>query len=142
MALLDLYTFGYQQKNHDHFAALVRIAKADGTLTETEHDLLKRVAVRLSIDNATFQKILNEATQFKINTAVSENERLEHLYDLIQMVIADATADAAEKMITRRIAIGMGFEENHVQKLVHRALEIVPRCKNAAAFIDEIKAEI
>ena len=140
MPLLDLFASGYQQKNYAHFAALVRIAKADETLTDTEHALLKRVAVRLGIDNAMFKTILREAHQFKINTAVSENERYAHLFDLIQMVIADATADAAEKKLTRRIAIGMGFTENKVEKLVNRALEVVPKCKNTAAFIDKIKA--
>ena len=42
MHISNLYTTGFKQRNRDHFAAIVRIALADGVITDEEDSFINR----------------------------------------------------------------------------------------------------
>ena len=50
MSFSDLYTPGFKSRNKDHFAAIVRIALADGTISKEEEAFINRTAINLEID--------------------------------------------------------------------------------------------
>ena len=47
MSISDLFTSGFKQRNRDHFAAIVRVALADGIITDEEKAFLNRTAINL-----------------------------------------------------------------------------------------------
>ena len=49
MAISDYNLSGEQKRNIEHFASIVRLALADGIITEGEEKLLKRLARRFHI---------------------------------------------------------------------------------------------
>ena len=49
MSFSDLYTSGFRNRNRDHFAAIVRIALADGVISAEEMAFIKRTAINLEI---------------------------------------------------------------------------------------------
>ena len=51
MSYSDLYTPGFKSRNRDHFAAIVRIALADGVISEEEKAFIDRLAIHLEIED-------------------------------------------------------------------------------------------
>ena len=57
MSFSDLYTSGFRDRNRDHFAAIVRVALADGVISDEEMAFIKRTAINLEIEDAEYQHI-------------------------------------------------------------------------------------
>ena len=89
MSFSDLYTPGFKSRNKDHFAAIVRIALADGTISKEEEAFINRTAINLEIDEDEVAKIIANVEEHPINPPSSQQRRLERLYDLSRMVFAD-----------------------------------------------------
>lgn len=140
MSISNLYTTGFQQRNRDHFAALVSVAMADNKMSQEEKDFLKRTALNLQIDENVFESILENTKTFNINPSFIETERYERLFDLIRMVIADHISKNSEKSMVIKLAIGLGFPVNDVEKIVTKSLQIVGTCDNATDFTTKLKA--
>ena len=51
MSISDIYSSGFKKRNRDHFAAIVQIAQADGTVTDEEQKFLDRMAINLEIED-------------------------------------------------------------------------------------------
>ena len=47
MSISDLFDSGFQKRNQDHFAAIVKVAMSDGVITDEERAFLDRLATRL-----------------------------------------------------------------------------------------------
>ena len=109
MSFSDLYTPGFKSRNRDHFAAIIRIAQADGIISKEEESFINRTAVNLEIEDSEVIKIKANIDSYPINPPTTEQSRLERLYDLSRMVFADNIADDAEKNLLKRLIIGLGF---------------------------------
>ena len=64
MSLSELYTQRFKSKNRDHFAAIVRLALADGKITKEEQAFINRTAINLEIDEDEVKHII-ENISFK-----------------------------------------------------------------------------
>ena len=91
MSFSDLFTPGFKQRNRDHFAAIVRVALADGIITDEEKAFLNRTAINLEIEEAEVAEIMANPDNYPINPPANEQRRLERLYDLTRMVYADTS---------------------------------------------------
>ena len=60
MSFSDLFDSGFKKRNEDHFAAIVRVAMSDGTISESEKDFLDRLARNLSISESDYALILKD----------------------------------------------------------------------------------
>ena len=88
MSFSDLYTSGFKTRNRDHFAAIVRVALADGIISSEEEAFINRTAINLEIDENEVAEIKANINDYPINPPASEQRRLERLYDLTRMVVA------------------------------------------------------
>ena len=122
MHISNLYTTGFKQRNRDHFAAIVRIALADGVITDEEQAFINRTAINLEIEE-------EEVDQYQINPPSSKRVRLERLYDLARIVLVDNIADDAEKKLMHRLVIGLGFDADQANSIVEKSfIEIQKGC--------------
>ena len=60
MSFSDLYTSGFRDRNRDHFAAIVRVALADGVISHEEMAFIKRTAINLEIEDSEYQHIFQK----------------------------------------------------------------------------------
>lgn len=139
MPIANLYTTGFQQRNREHFASIVRIALADRTITQEEKDFLKRTALKLQIEEANFEAILKNSTAYNMTFSYSEAERYERLFDLIRMILVDEIALESEKKIVKRLAIGLGFPIDRVEEMIPKALKIIESTSDAETFMKKLK---
>lgn len=125
MSYSDLYTPGFKSRNRDHFAAIVRVALADGVISEEEKAFIDRLAIHLEIEDEEEASILENSDQHPINPPTTKQGRLERLYDLARMVLADHIADEAEKQLMKRMVVGLGFPTDQIESLIDKAFTLI-----------------
>ena len=135
MSFSDLFTPGFKQRNRDHFAAIVRVALADGIITDEENAFLNRTAINLEIEEAEVAEIMANPDNYPINPPANEQRRLERLYDLTRMVYADHIADEGEVQLLNRLVIGLGFATDDAQAIAEKALALVADGRDEDEFV-------
>lgn len=125
MSYSDLYTPGFKSRNRDHFAAIVRVALADGVISEEEKAFIDRLAIHLEIEDEEKASILENSDQHPINPPTTKQGRLERLYDLARMVLADHIADEAEKQLMKHMVVGLGFPTDQIESLIDKAFSLI-----------------
>ena len=125
MSYSDLYTPGFKSRNRDHFAAIVRVALADGVISEEEKAFIDRLAIHLEIEDEEKASILENSDQHPINPPTTKQGRLDRLYDLARMVLADHIADEAEKQLMKRMVVGLGFPTDQIESLIDKAFTLI-----------------
>ena len=135
MSFSNLYTSRFKTRNRDHFAAIVRLALADGKISDEEQAFINRTAINLEIDEAEVDNIIENINDYPINPPVSKQIRLERLYDLTRMVFADNIADEAEKKLMKRLIIGLGFEADNANYIVEKSFEEILKGSDEDEFI-------
>ncbi|MDA7570731.1 TerB family tellurite resistance protein [Flavobacteriaceae bacterium] len=135
MSFSNLYTPGFKSRNRDHFAAIIRIAQADGIISKEEESFINRTAVNLEIEDSEVIKIKANIDSYPINPPITEQSRLERLYDLSRMVFADNIADDAEKNLLKRLIIGLGFAVDKVDQVIEKSFLEISKGSDEEEFI-------
>jgi uncharacterized tellurite resistance protein B-like protein len=139
MGVSDHNLSGEQKRNIAHFASIVRLANADGFLSEGEEILLKRLAKRFHILEDKYKEILKNPEDYPIYTPHNYDERIEHLYDLAKMVFADDEATGNEAKVLTKICVGLGFPIDNVEKVADEAIHLLLNNNDLEDFTAAIK---
>jgi len=124
MSFNDLFDSGKHKKNLGHFASIVTLAAADGTVKPEEEALLKRFARKLDVDDSEFEEILKTPNRYPINPPNNKHERLERLFDLFKIVFIDHSIDEKEDKLVYKYAIGLGFDTDDANRIIEKSKEI------------------
>jgi len=139
MSIADFFDSGFQKRNQDHFAAIVRVAMSDGIITENEQAFLDRLARKLDISDDDYKEILKNYQSHPVSPPGSYDRRLERLYDLARMVYADHELGERQIEMLERLCVGLGFSTANVHYVVDKALKLVHAGVDEENFIIEIK---
>lgn len=139
MSFSDLFDSGFKKRNESHFASIVRVAMADGVITDDERAFLDRLANRLDISEVDYKIILKDYAKHPINPPASYDLRLERLYDLVRMVYVDDIHGEAEDTLLNKIAVGLGFHAVNVKYIIDKASTLVKQEADLDTFVDAIK---
>ena len=139
MSISDLFDSGFQKRNQDHFAAIVRVAMSDGVITDEERAFLDRLARNLSITEDDYKTILKDFASHPINPPTSYDARLERLFDLSRMVYADNIKGDDQVVLLEKLSVGLGFKTENAKYVVDKALNLVDQGVDGDTFADEIK---
>ncbi|WP_299059089.1 TerB family tellurite resistance protein [uncultured Polaribacter sp.] len=139
MAISDLYSSGKHKQQMGHFANIVKIAKADGIISDDEKALLTKASKNLNISEDKFTTILNNPEKFPINAPISYDERLERLYRLSKMVLANGKVKSVEVKLMEKIAIGLNFKVEKTKLICKEAISLVLNNSDLDDFINGIK---
>lgn len=138
MSYLDLFDSGFKDRNRGHFASIVRVALADGAISEEERKFLDELAGRLEISEEDYEKILENPEKYPVNPPYLHINRIERLYDLARMVYADHILGPKQKDILKKFAVALGFSGN-IEDLVDKALSLLVLNVDSETFIYEIQ---
>ncbi|MBW1298500.1 TerB family tellurite resistance protein [Aquimarina litoralis] len=139
MSISDLFDSGFQKRNQDHFAAIVRVAMSDGVITDEERAFLDRLARNLNISEDDYKEISKNYASHPINPPTSYDARLERLFDLARMVYADNIKGDDQVVLLEKLCIGLGFKSDNAKYVVDKALRLVDQEVDGDTFADEIK---
>lgn len=140
MAIFDLFMSGAQRRNLGHYAGIVRLAQADGVVTDGEEILLKRMAKKLHISDRNVKRVFKHPEKFPINPPVSYDDRIERLFNLTRMIFADSESVEKEAAILIKVAVGLGFPTQDVEKITQSAIDLTMKETPLKEFSEKIKA--
>lgn len=139
MAFSDLYSSGKHKQEIGHFANVVKIAKADGIISDDERVLLAKVGSKLNITVEEFKVIFDQPEKFPTNSPISYDDRIERLFRLSKMVLANGEAKLVEVKLMQKIATRLNFNSDNTEKICREAIDLVLNNSDLDTFIIAIK---
>lgn len=123
MDISDIYLSIGQKRNISHFANIVRIAKSDQEISTEEVEMLSRIAKKYNISNDRFKQILREPERIPTLAHLECEERVERLYELLQMVEVDHKIEEREVNMLKKIIVGLAFPIHSVDKILEYSIQ-------------------
>ena len=111
------------KKNLSHFANIVRIAKSDEEVSTEESELLIKIAKKYKISDEQFKNILADPDSIPTLELLELEERIERLYELMQMIEADREMKWEEVDTLKKIVTGLSFPFNQIDRIVKESLK-------------------
>lgn len=139
MSFSDLFDSEFKQRNKGHFASIARVALTDGKFSPEEREFLNKLAVRLEISATESEEILENPMNYPINPPYLHEQRLERLYDLARIVHVDHHLGDQQELMLRKIGVGLGFNIDNVNYIVHKALVLVDKEVDFDTFFEEMQ---
>lgn len=139
MSFSDLFDSEFKARNKGHFSAIVRVAIADGDLSEEEKQFLDKLKNRLEISDAEYEEILENPLKYPINPPSLHVQRIERLYDLSRMVYVDQVLGPKQKEILTKFALALGFTPGNVHYIVDKAFSLLMLEVDLDTFVYEMQ---
>ena len=111
------------KKNLSHLANIVRIAKSDQEVSTEELELLSTIAKKYKISDEQVKNILADPDSIPTLELLELEERIERLYELMQMIEADREMKWEEVDTLKKIVTGLSFPFNQIDKIVKESLK-------------------
>jgi len=96
---------------------LVQLATIDGNLAGKEKKLIEHIAKVNNVDDETIAGLLNQPEPIPDLDHLSEEERFEYLYMVIQLMKVDGQVFKSEIVFCENIAQRLGFKKKVVSEL-------------------------
>ena len=138
-SMSNIFSSNFKIRNRDHFASIVRVALSDNIITDEEKKFINRLAILLEIEPAEADEIISNPDLHPINPPSTEKRRLERLYDLSRIVLADQIADEAEIKLLNKFTISLGFSIEQSGSIVDKAIKLVQSGSDEDEFIKAFK---
>lgn len=122
MAIVSKFESSEHRNNVAHFASIINLAKADGSINTEEQLVIKRFSEKLGITEDEYKMILKNPDQYPISPNNSFEVRLELLFDLFKIVYADNRIDSKEKALILKYAIGLGFATTKADEIIEKSI--------------------
>lgn len=139
MSFSDLFDNEFKSRNKGHFSAIVRVATADGNLSEEEKLFIDKLAQKLEISKDEYEEIMENPMKYPINPPYLYTQRLERLYDLSRMVFTDHVLGQKQKDILKKFALALGFTPGNVTFIVDKALSLLVQNVDSDTFVYEMQ---
>lgn len=123
MGLRDLFNRTAKKKRRSHFKNLFAVARADGDVDRAEMDLVIGLAEKFHMSTEEVTKIIRDPDAVPMVTPKTPQERLEHLYDLITVMMVDGKIDEKELFLCKSLGVKLGCEETEIDSLVRDLIE-------------------
>ncbi|NJN25952.1 MAG: TerB family tellurite resistance protein [Cyclobacteriaceae bacterium] len=96
---------------------LIQLATIDGSLASKERKLIEHIAKVNNVDEAEIKQMLNKPLPIPDLLHLSEDERFEYLYMVIQLMKIDGQVFKSEIVFCEDIAERLGYKKKVVSEL-------------------------
>ena len=118
MSTIELKNHGDRKKLLSHIRNLVALAYADGKFSDEERQYIANVANEAGLTAEEMKQIINDPESIRFIMPANEIEKIEHLYDLILLMMIDGDLNENEIIFCRAMAIKMKIPYQVVDEMV------------------------
>jgi hypothetical protein len=93
-----------------HIKNLFSVALADGIMANVEFDYILEVADNMYVERAVVQNIYSNLNDVPFIVPLHEKQRLDQMFDLIQIALIDGDLDPREILTCKSIFIQFGYK--------------------------------
>ncbi len=139
MGLRNLFNNYDKKKRRSHFKNLFAVANADGDVDRAEMDLIIGLAEKFHMSTEEVTKIIRNPDSVELVNLKTSEERMEHLYHLVTVMMVDGQIDEKELFLCKSLGVKLGCPEDTIDSLVRdlieNALGEVPAEKAVGALV-------
>lgn len=130
MDIKAFFTGKKEDSNTAHMKNLILMAKSDNYIAKPEVETIFRIGLERGFTKEEVSAFLKEETRKKIHIPEGEKEKLEQLYDLTQVMLADGVIEDDEMEFVTGFANKLGFRKMSSAFIVTKILEGIEQEKN------------
>ena len=123
MGILELFNSYDKKKRKSHFKNLFFVARADGDVDRAEMDLIVGLAEKFNMSTKEVTAIIRNPEDVALLIPKTPEERMEHLYDLVTVMMVDGQIDENELNLCKSLAVKLGCDEETVDPLIRDLIE-------------------
>jgi len=101
-----------------HFKNLVAVAAVDGKVDDDEKEFLEEQAEDFGLDKAIVAEILKTAHELKFIVPEEEEDKEDHLADIVFLMMVDGTIDDKEYQLCLNIANRLELKKEDLDEVV------------------------
>ncbi|KAB1062801.1 tellurite resistance TerB family protein [Salibacter halophilus] len=126
-------------KNKEHFRHLLSIAMADGILDKAELDFLFKISNQFYITREELSEIIQKPNEFHDeNIKLTQQDRAEQLYDLVEMMSLDGEADQREQELCMSFGVAMGIDSEKIEDFIKTVAEKIESGESKEAIASSL----
>ncbi len=118
MTILEFSDHSVKKQNIEYFVHLIRIAKADDVISNSELELLHRIGNKLGFTDIEIDNLIQTTNKSDYIPPYELSKRFEQVYEIVKMTLADGIVDNNEMRLASAFAIKSDFKENEIPKLL------------------------
>lgn len=118
MELLDLFIGRKKKLAKGHLRNLIEVAYSDGEFDTLEVDYLLSLAGRFNISEAELKSIKDNPEAIEYEAPNRDQQRFEHLYQLVNMMMMDGVIHEKELEICKKYAQRLNLRPEFVDDMV------------------------
>ena len=100
------------------------MARADGEVNRAEMDLVIGLAEKFHLSTEEVTKIIRDPEAVPLVTPKTPEERIEHLYHLITVMLVDGRIDQKELFLCKSLGIKLGCGEDTIDSVVRDLIDL------------------
>lgn len=127
MSFSDFITHHGKRVSKEAFIYLVQVSRVDGRIGQEEMELLHKEGRKFGLTDPEIEKLIHSEKDHHYNPPYALQEKFEHFYNIVEMVLADDEIKEKERKMIRRFAIEAGFEDSKIDDLIDLVIEGVQK---------------
>lgn len=139
MSILNVFDHPGKKQNKEYFVQLVRSAKADDIIQNSELELLHRIGTKLGFTEPEIINLIAETDKYDYIPPYELAKRFEQVYEVVGMVMADGKVDDNEKRLVTGFAVKSGFSDEEIPALISMLINGKKEGKDEEDLFDEYK---
>ena len=120
---MGLFKSQKDKERLSHVKTLLALAYADGKLEKNEITAIATFAARENVDVEEVQKMLDGKDKVNFIPPQSEEDKVQYLYDLVLLMIADGNINEKEYALCKAVADQFGYREEAIDILLKKIIE-------------------
>lgn len=132
--------FEHQRTSYkrNYLRNLIVLASSDGTLGGEERELIARIGVKRGLKTWQIETLLSDTTAHDVFLPASVGNRMNMLYDLMQIIYADQAVDSREVEFLSHIVEAFKLCPEVIEDLTSMFEKSVPTTDEWNEFVDAI----
>ncbi len=113
----------YLSYKKNHIKNLLSLAKADGTVHTKEKKMLFKIGKRIGLKDRQVLELIDSKEKFEINVPDNFRDKMNVLYDIMQMVWADGIVEKSEIAFCENLVKKYDLKKDIVKWLLQEVFE-------------------
>jgi hypothetical protein len=139
MNIFNFFDHPEKKDNKDYFVQLVRSAKADDIIRNSELELLHSIGKKLGFTEPEIINLIAMTDKTDYIPPYELSKRFDQVYEIVRMIMADGVAENNEMKLAEGFAIRSGFSEEEIPNLLALLLRGIEEGKDEEELFEVYK---
>ena len=118
--MIGFFEHQYLSFKKNHLRNIIALAKSDGELHKDEVKLIYKLGHKYGLKDRQIERLITGKKELELNVPETFDEKMDQLYDVMQMVYADGVVDENEITFCNEMVSNFGYPEKMVGWLLDK----------------------